>query len=271
MYIYITCQSAIQYHHDMIDNHFLKYTLLSKLSTNPLEREFSRIRAGTGGVRTITIRNVMQKTRILTAKKFLESDAQEAMKMLENVSPSHKCQKCSFSIDHHEDLSLEYASLLEKWSEIKKDAEQKPFFEIVNFIAGYVQKRDDHTDIGAKQKKLNKITANTSFLNEISKGYLITPCCEMADFVAIACWVFEDLYLYKHTCQKSCIDIFKKILIDFEIETIPNEFKGQDSQIRRLANTLHGHFARIKSVHRTKVQNSKLQDYKAETTKQKIN
>ena len=66
----LTCHSAIQYHHDMIDNHFFKYTLLAKLSTNPLEREFSRIRAGTGGVRTITIRNVIQKSRILTAKKF---------------------------------------------------------------------------------------------------------------------------------------------------------------------------------------------------------
>ena len=75
------------------------------------------------------------------------------MKILEEKTSgaSHKCEKCSFSIDHHQDLSLTYDSILKQWNHMdKNNDEQKIFFEIVNYIAGFVQKLHDETDIGTK-------------------------------------------------------------------------------------------------------------------------
>ena len=110
-----------------------KYVLLGQFSTDPLEKEFGKLRQGSGGTYLINVQQCIQKLDIKQTSLLLN----QKVNIEEfDVNPSHQCTSCGYK-------------LYEEGSEIFDNLENlEPFlsYEIkmaLVYIAGYITRNDN--------------------------------------------------------------------------------------------------------------------------------
>ena len=73
-----------------------EFVLLGEFSTDPLEKEFSKIRQGSGGTYFITVQQVLEKLNITKIKLLFKLDLDPSNL---NVEVGHACNKCGYLFD----------------------------------------------------------------------------------------------------------------------------------------------------------------------------
>lgn len=112
------------------------YVLLGDFSTDPLEKEFGKLRQGSGGAYFLTVQAIMEKLTIKKTKLLLKLNAD-----LDNiiVDNGHQCDQCGYLLD---DNTIKVFDDLQS-SEQKIEKETKMS---LCHIAGYVTRHDVLTD-----------------------------------------------------------------------------------------------------------------------------
>ena len=106
----LTSQTAQNLHHTccgLVDlcKHLLetshRYVLFGKFSTDPLEKEFGKLRQGSGGAYFINVQNVIQKLHINQTKliMLLENRAHE---IVSEIDDKHHCALCDYHLGEEE-------------------------------------------------------------------------------------------------------------------------------------------------------------------------
>ena len=73
-----------------------EYVVLGIFSTDPLEKQFSKLRQGSGVTYFITVQQIFEKVSISTAKLLLNLNS--GVNDLVEIEPGHHCQKSSFTL-----------------------------------------------------------------------------------------------------------------------------------------------------------------------------
>ena len=70
-----------------------QYVLIGKFTTDHLEKQFGKLRQGSGGTYFITVQGILEKVGIMKTKLLLQlgTDVNDF-----NVELGHSCAKCSF-------------------------------------------------------------------------------------------------------------------------------------------------------------------------------
>ena len=77
-----------------------EYVLLGSFSTDPLEKEFSKLRQGSGGTYFITVQQILEKVNIAKAKLLLKLNDQTVNDLC-LIESGHFCGKCSFKLTEY--------------------------------------------------------------------------------------------------------------------------------------------------------------------------
>ena len=74
------------------------YVLLGTFSTDPLEKEFGKLRQGSGGIYFITLQQIIEKMNISKASLLLSANVNVDNF---NIESGHSCFNCSFLLDEN--------------------------------------------------------------------------------------------------------------------------------------------------------------------------
>ena len=81
----------------LLRKELFKYVILGSFSTDPLEKEFSEVRQGSGGIYFISVKQILEKLNISKAKLLLKLNS-ETVNDLYQIESGHYCDKCSFKL-----------------------------------------------------------------------------------------------------------------------------------------------------------------------------
>ena len=71
--------------------------MLWEFSNDPIEREFGKLRQGTGGANFLSAQQMLEKLDIMKAKLLLKLNAADAIRL--NTEVGHSCSKCAYMMD----------------------------------------------------------------------------------------------------------------------------------------------------------------------------
>ena len=95
--IFHTCNGLVSLcQHLLSTTH--EYVLLGQFSSDILEKEFSKLRQGSGGTYFINVQQIVEQNNINRAKLLLSLKAD-----LSEEEPGHKCTNCNFVLESKED------------------------------------------------------------------------------------------------------------------------------------------------------------------------
>ena len=119
------------------------YVLLRIFSTYPLEKEFGKLREGSGGTYFITVQQIMEKVNISKASLLLSANVNIDSF---NIESGHSCFNCSFLLD--ENSAEIFDGLPELESSVLEDTKM-----VLVYIAGYITRNDSRS---SEEKLLNE-------------------------------------------------------------------------------------------------------------------
>ena len=135
--IFHTCNGLVELCKSLLHSSH-KYVMLGKFTSDPLEKEFGKLRQGSGGTYFITVQQIMEKVNINKTKLLL------SMNELNLTSPSdfqsiHSCSACGYLLDE------EAADIFDNLVELENSVTDENKSVLV-YIAGYVTRKDDELD-----------------------------------------------------------------------------------------------------------------------------
>ena len=81
---------------DLLSNCHYEYVCLDRFTTDPLEKEFGKLRQGSGATYFINVQQITEKIRICKASLLsLSVDVED----IDNIIPGHSCNSCSYTMD----------------------------------------------------------------------------------------------------------------------------------------------------------------------------
>ena len=131
------CRSLLRVSHN--------YVLLGTFSPDPLEKEFGKLRQGSGGTYFITVQQIIEKVNISKASLLLSAKVNVDSF---NTESGHSCFNCSFLLD--ENLAEIFDGLPELESSVTEDTKM-----VLVYIAGYITRNDSGS---SEEKCLNETT-----------------------------------------------------------------------------------------------------------------
>lgn len=173
------------------------YVLLGCFTTDPLEKEFSKLRQGSGGAYFISVQQALEKHVIRKTKLMLGLDAQ-CITESSHSAAGHSCSKCGFMPEKSVCEIIDCLPLIEP--NLSKDVKMS-----LVYIAGYVVRQDQEI----AEDTFNIYSLYGSYLSDLNRGLLKIPgdsVCQWSFFCYI---VFHEVV--DHTCVASLASIFQMI------------------------------------------------------------
>ena len=168
--------------YDEITEEGYKYVLIGRLQSDPLERRFSQYRQMSGGRFLVSLREVRSSERILACRSLLMEDVDFWRENLHPVQSSTNIESLLVDLDA-------------VGTEIQESALDSDSREVATFIAGYISKKLDKRSkcLICKDKLFANEdgVANDKYLNSLSRGGLVVPSGNLADFVD-SCFAILD-------------------------------------------------------------------------------
>ena len=234
--VHQTCKGMID-----LSIHLLKttheYVLLGKITSDPLEKMFCKLRQGSGGTYFITVQNVLQKVRIQKAKLCLDVGVDIDSLAL---NEGHSCGSCGYLMD--ETASDVFNNLSDLESRLSDDT-----LNALVYIAGYVSRNDkDDVDSDDTSFYVSKYGAYISCLN---RGGLTLPKDEICQWV-IYCYIMY-LTVSGSVCRTSLCNIMM-LVAQF------NKFNVQKHHGRILSNILINNHCHLFNPRSSKETNQKV-------------
>ena len=125
-----TCSGLVEISEYLLQKKSFEYVALSIFSTDPLEKQFCKLRQGSGGTYFIAVQQIFEKVSISKAK-LLSNLNSDAVNNLVRIEPGHHCQKCSFT------LTEQMCDILDCLPEMQASVSADSIAALV-YIAGYL-------------------------------------------------------------------------------------------------------------------------------------
>jgi hypothetical protein len=187
-----TCRGLVYLSKHLLDTGH-EYVLLGKATTDPLEKEFSKLRQGSGGTYFVTVQQILEKVAIHKTKLLLKLDCD----MNFNVESGHSCDKCSYLANE------KVCDVLDNLHQMENSIPPDTKNALV-YIAGYITRKDEcEDDTNYYYQRYG------SFTDEINRGGLKLP----GD--SICQWTFFSYVIFHmvagETCRKSLSNLLMLI------------------------------------------------------------
>ena len=198
-----TCYGLVSLCRNLLGNSH-EYVCFGHFSTDPLEKEFSKLRQGSGGTYFINVQQIVEKTNINKAKLLLSLDASQ----VDNAPDSgHACSKCPFSLQANEQAAEVFDNLEELESSI--DADTKT---VLVHIAGYVTRNDAENE--------NETTfyyeMHGGFTESLNRGGLKIPTDSACQWTIFCYIIFLSVKYF--VCRKSFSKLAMQISKDYNFD-----------------------------------------------------
>ena len=223
--IFHTCNGLVSLCRQLLSrNH--QYVLLGKFSTDPLEKEFSKLRQGSGGTYFINVQQVVEKSNINKAELLVKLKAD-----MDDEEPGHSCADCGFMIECDEE-ACETADALEQLEESLPDETKA----VLVYIAGYITRKDPEVDevslLGLTSFYFQKFGGYTDSLD---RGGLNVPSDRACQ------WTIFCFILFNVVKEKVCRQSFSRMAM-----TLSDiyELKMEKRHARIVSNILLNNYCR---------------------------
>ena len=189
------------------------YVILGNFTTDPLEKEFSKLRQGSGGAYFISVQQALNIVEIRKTK--LAFDLKSDIFYTKDKSSSHNCSKCSFL------LNVDLCEVIDKFPKIEADLSSDIKMGLV-YVSGYVSRYDDDFyDAHFLYLKYG------SFLDDLNRGKLkILGDC-------VCQWSFFCYIMFHELAQVTCVESLCRV---FQIISDLFSFGITYKQCRILSN-----------------------------------
>ena len=175
--------------------------MLGQFNTDPLEKEFGKLRMGSGGAYFITVRNVVEKTNIQHAKLALNLDME-----MESYD-GHKCSACTRALTSEECATFDVLSEPDNVSSIEDKLDESTKIGLVH-ISGYIQRRYEVNFDG--ESSFTYFDQYGSYTQLLDRGGLTKPNDTTVQWVFLCYFLFLNLDRTR-CCRKSLINYFVDI------------------------------------------------------------
>ena len=180
-----TCRGVVDLCKYLLSTGF-EYVLLGKFTTDYLEKEFGKLRQGSGGTYFITVQGVLEKVCIMKTKLLLNLGTD-----VDNftVESGHSCARCGFL------LTEEMCEIFHDLAKLEETLDMDTKMALI-YSAGYIIRKDIESD--GSQEYYKKYG---SFTDNLNRGGLSIPgdsACQWTIFSYIFFTVVAD-----HVCRKS--------------------------------------------------------------------
>lgn len=184
-----------------------EYVLLGRFSTDPLEKEFSKLRQGSGGTYFINVQQIVEKTRITRAKLMLTLGAD-----LSGEDAGHSCSDCDFIIERNEKACEAVDNLEELETLVPSETKSA-----LVYIAGYVTRKDAEVD-GVTQLGLTTSYHEKygMFMDSLDRGGLNVPSDTACQWT-IVCFILFSI-VKGSVCRRSFTNIAMALSDMFEFD-----------------------------------------------------
>ena len=198
-----------------------QYVLFGKFSTDPLEKQFSKLRQGSGGTYFINVQQIVEKSNINRAKLLLILKTDKAV--MDAEEPGHSCSDCGFVIESNEKACETVDNLEELEASLPVETKS-----VLIYIAGYVTRKDPELDeisqLGQTTCYFHKFGQYTDALD---KGGLNIPSDRACQ------WTIFSFMLFNVVKDSVCRNSFSKIALTLSDMF---EFKMEERHARILSN-----------------------------------
>ena len=132
-----TCKGSVGLSTFLLNTNNHEYVALGNFTTDPLGKQFGKLRQASGGTYFITVHQVFEKVSIYKSKLLLQLDGDAVSKI--SLELGHSCSKCGFLLS--EDICDVFDKLLELENDLAMDTKMALFH-----IAGYIVRKDEVSD-----------------------------------------------------------------------------------------------------------------------------
>ena len=152
-----------------------EYVLLSRLQSDPLEKQFGKYRQMSGGRFLVSLREVQNSENILTVKPLIKA----------GINTWDERLVCSKHMENRNENLLQQLQLLS--NDIQENVLCEDSREVAIYIAGYITKKMlkkskcSHCNEFLKTKQVS-----SEYVDILSRGGLKNPSKSLADFVCAA-------------------------------------------------------------------------------------
>ena len=175
------------------------YVLLGKFTTDHLEKEFSKIRQGSGGTYFVSVQQAIEKLNIKHSSLLLKLKVNDD---LESVS-GHQCEQCHYELCEYGAETFDNLEVLE--ASVSDETKMS-----LVYVSGYVSRNDVEVD----EETLIDHTffyhqKYGSYLFSLDRGGLKIPtdhCCQWAIFCFIMFHSVKD-----NVCRTSLCRVFMHV------------------------------------------------------------
>ena len=197
--IHQTCHGIVELSRHLLETSH-KYVLLGQFTSDHLEKQFSKLRQGSGGAYFLTVQQIVEKVRIKNASLLLKSGV-DLDKL--SVQSGHKCASCLYKLSEEDEEIFDGLPDLEEFIPIDVK------MSLVH-IAGYVTRNDaqlsekdllDHTTF-----YYQKFGRFTQFLD---RGGLKIPTDRSCQWVFFCFALFHAVK--RNACRKSLANFFELV------------------------------------------------------------
>jgi len=175
-----------------------KYVLLGKFTTDPLEKEFSKLRQGSGGTYFLSVQQIIEKFNISKASLLLTYNINDSASYA-----GHSCQFCGFFLDESS------AEVFDNLPTLEKSITVQSKMSLV-YIAGYVSRNDD---LPNEEELLTKtmfyFEKFGQYLKSVDRGGLKIPFDNTVQWVLFSFVLF--ISIKDKVCRTSLCNIFMLI------------------------------------------------------------
>ena len=192
-----TCKGVVDLTKDLLSNCHYEYVCLGRFTTDPLEKEFGRLRQGSGATYFINVQQITEKIRICKASLLLSLSVD--VEDIDNIIPGHSCSSCSYTMDKKASSVFDNLPQLEE--SIPDDGKSS-----LVYIAGYVVRKRQSTDLEDTSLYYQQYGAYTEALNRGSITIPMDSVCQCVFFF----YVMFNL-VKEYVCKVSLVNLFMKI------------------------------------------------------------
>lgn len=207
------------------------YVLLGQFSTDPLEKEFSKLRQGSGGTYFINVQQIVEKTNINRSKLLLSLKAD-----IDSEEPGHSCSDCAFELQNHEQACEAVDNIQQLEGSLPEETKAT-----LLYIAGYVTfKHPESEDIGQTTFYFQKFGG---YLESLDRGGLTVSSDRACQ------WTIFSYIVFNLVKNSVCRSSFMKVALTLSDMF---EFMMDERHARILANIFLKNFVRAATPRSTK-------------------
>lgn len=187
-----------------------QYVMLGQFSTDPLEKEFSKLRQGSGGTYFINVQQIVEKCNIHRSRLLLSLDADLTQTQLEE--PGHSCSDCSFELESDEKASETFDNLEELESSVSSETKS-----VLVYVAGYVTRKDKELDeMSLLEQTTFYYQKYGDYTNSLDRGGLNIPSDRACQWTILSFILFN--VVKDSVCRKSFCKLTMALSDNFDFE-----------------------------------------------------